>query len=111
MSRSRSSDISGDADAVVAERAPATDAKGSINLRIESDTRRLIDDAASALGKSRTEFMIESARRSAIDVLLDRRLFTAEPGRYDAFVETLDNPPTPGPKLRSLLRKRPAWES
>ena len=32
-----------------------SDTKGSINLRIEARTRRLIDDAAAVLGKSRTE--------------------------------------------------------
>ncbi|MDK9724942.1 MAG: DUF1778 domain-containing protein [Sterolibacteriaceae bacterium MAG5] len=93
----------------VAER-PAADTKGSINLRIEAATRRLIDDAAAILGKSRTEFMIESARRQAIDVLLDQRLFALESERFDEFVRLLDNPPAPGPKLRSLLRRVPAWQ-
>jgi uncharacterized protein (DUF1778 family) len=83
---------------------------GAINLRIESQTRRLIDDAAAVLGKTRTEFMVESARQAAIDVLLDQRLFVLDAERYDAFVRALDNPPAPGPKLRALLRRRPAWE-
>src|SRR2546421_6916243 len=83
--------------------------KGSINLRIETQTRQLIDDAAAILGKTRTEFMIDSARRQAIDVLLDQRLFVLDSDRYDAFVQALDNPPAPGPKLRSLLRRVPAW--
>jgi uncharacterized protein (DUF1778 family) len=95
---------------MVAERSRATDAKGSINLRIEARTRQLIDDAAAILGKTRTEFMIDSARRQAIDVLLDQRLFVLDPERYDAFMDALDNPPAPGPKLRSLLRRVPAWE-
>jgi uncharacterized protein (DUF1778 family) len=86
-----------------------SDAKGSINLRIESQTRRLIDDAAAILGKTRTEFMIESARALAIDVLLDQRLFVLDATRYAAFVDALDNPPAPGPKLRALLRRTPAW--
>lgn len=85
------------------------DKKGSINLRIETHTRQLIDDAAAVLGKTRTEFMIDSARRQAIDVLLDQRLFALDPGRYDAFMHALDNPPAPGPKLRALLRRVPAW--
>lgn len=93
----------------VAERPSPTDAKGSINLRIEANTRQLIDHAAAILGKTRTEFMVESARRQAIDVLLDRRLFVLDNERYDAFVNALDNPPAPGPKLRSLLRRVPAW--
>ena len=79
-------------------------------MRIGAETRRLIDDAAAVLGKTRTEFMVESARQAAIDVLLDQRLFVLDPKRYDAFVRALDNPPPPGPKLRALLRRRPAWE-
>ena len=54
--------------------------------------------------------MVESARRQAIDVLLDQRLFVLDADRYDAFVHALDNPPPPGPKLRALLRRVPAWE-
>jgi uncharacterized protein (DUF1778 family) len=94
----------------LAERRPRTDAKGTVNLRIEAGTRQLIDDAASVLGKTRTEFMIETARREAIDVLLDRRLFVLGSKPYDFFMRALDNPPAPGPKLRSLLRKVPAWK-
>lgn len=96
--------------AAVAERPSTADAKGSINLRIEAGTRQLIDDAAAILGKTRTEFMIESARRQAIDVLLDQRLFVLDSKRYDAFVHALDNPPAPGAKLRALLRRVPAWQ-
>lgn len=94
---------------LVAERRSAIDTKGSINLRIEANTRQLNDDAAAILGKTRTEFMVESARRQAIDVLLDQRLFALESDRFDAFVHALDNPPAPGPKLKSLLRRVPAW--
>lgn len=109
-SRSSSSESLGAATVAVAERSSTTDTKGSINLRIETRTRQLIDDAAAILGKTRTEFMIESARREAIDVLLDQRLFVLDPERYDAFMQALDNPPAPGPRLRSLLRRVPAWK-
>jgi uncharacterized protein (DUF1778 family) len=108
-SRSSSSDRRG-AATLTAERPSAANAKGSINLRIESGTRQLIDDAAAVLGKTRTEFMIESARKVAIDVLLDQRLFLLDPQRYDALVHALDNSPAPGPRLRALLRRAPAWE-
>jgi uncharacterized protein (DUF1778 family) len=93
------------------EPSPAADVKGSINLRIERQIRQIIDDAAAVLDKTRTEFMIESARKVAIDVLLDQRLFVLDPERYDAFVHALDNPPAPGSKLRSLLRRTPAWKA
>ncbi|HXT05770.1 MAG TPA: DUF1778 domain-containing protein [Roseiarcus sp.] len=93
------------------QRPSRRDNKGSINLRIEADTRRLIDEAALAAGKTRTEFMVESARRQAIDVLLDRRLFSLDAKHYEAFVSALDSPPAPGPKLRALLGRKPAWRS
>ena len=94
----------------VAERLSAPEVKGSVNLRIETRTRQLIDDAAAVLGKTRTEFMIDSARALAIDVLLDQRLFELDSSRYDSFLKALDNPPPPGPRLRALLHRVPAWE-
>ena len=84
-----------------------TDPKGSINLRIETNTRQFIDDAAAILGKTRTEFMVESAKRQAVDVLLDQWLFTRDSESYDAFLHALDNPPAPGPKLTALMRRIP----
>lgn len=88
---------------------PTSTAKGAINLRIEPQVRQLIDDAAAVLGKTRTEFMIEAARQQATDVLLDQRLFHLEPERFDSFIAALDTPPAPGPKLRTLLGRTPAW--
>jgi len=108
--RTSASGFSEAARATLAGRSSAADPKGSINLRIETRTRQLIDDAAAVLGKTRTEFMVESARRQAIDVLLDQRLFKLDPERYDAFMNALDNPPAPGAKLRALLRRVPAWD-
>ena len=107
--RASSSGADGAAATAVAERPSPADSKGSINLRIEASTRRLIDHAAAILGKTRTEFMIESARLQAIDVLLDQRLFRLDVERNGAFVHVLDHPPAPGPRLRSLLRRVPAW--
>jgi uncharacterized protein (DUF1778 family) len=58
--------------------------------------------------------MIESASRQAIDVLLDQRLFVLDAARYDAAFMTRStirpHRPAPGPKLRSLLRRTPAWQ-
>ncbi len=89
--------------------ASSAGVRRSINLRIEAGTRRLIDDDAATLGKTRTDFMSESARRYAIDVLLDRRLFTLNADRFDDLVQVLDDPPAPGPRLTLLMRRTPAW--
>jgi uncharacterized protein (DUF1778 family) len=46
-----------------------------------------------------------------IDALLDRRLFVLDTERYNAFMQGLDGQPAPGPKLRALLRRVPAWRT
>lgn len=102
MVRTRFATSESSLSTVVEARASAADAKRSISLRIESGARQFIDDAAAILGKTRTEFMIESARRQAVDMLLDRRLFTLGHERYNAFMQALDNPPAPG--------RNPAWQ-
>ena len=88
-----------------------SETKGAINLRIEAQTRQLIDNAAAILGKTRTEFMVETARRQAIEVVLEQRLFELDPARFDTFISALDNPPAPGSKLRALLHRIPGWET
>jgi uncharacterized protein (DUF1778 family) len=84
--------------------------KGSINLRVEASTRRLIDEAAIALGKTRTEFMVETARRQALDVLLDQRFMTLSPEGFDAFAAALDKAPERGERLAALMARVPIWE-
>ena len=91
--------------AISAERT----SKGSINLRIEARTRDLIDDAASLLGKTRTDFMVDTARSRAVDVLLDRGLFVLDDADYEVVMRALADPPESTPKLRKLLRRTPVW--
>jgi uncharacterized protein (DUF1778 family) len=82
----------------------------TIHIRAPKKTKELIETAASAVGKSLSEFTLESARQHAIDVLLDQRLFLLEPDQHDAFVQALDHPPPPGPKLKALMKRRPRWQ-
>jgi uncharacterized protein (DUF1778 family) len=82
----------------------------TINLRVPKATRELIDTAAAAVGKSRTEFMLESARQHAIDVLLDQRLFGLSAEQHEAFMQVLDHPPPPNAALKKLLSGKSPWE-
>jgi uncharacterized protein (DUF1778 family) len=81
-----------------------------VNVRLARQTRELIDSAASAAGKSRSEFIIESARKSAVDVLLDQRFFALDPKRFKEFETALERPPAPNRKLKALLAKKAPWE-
>ncbi len=81
-----------------------------INLRTDEARRSLIDRAAEALGKDRTEFMLDAATREAQSVLLDRRLFHLDEAAFRRFAKVLDASPADNPRLRKLLAKRAPWE-
>lgn len=85
--------------------------KLTINVRVSAQWRALIDRAANILGKTRTEFVLESARRSAEDVLLEQRLFLLDEKGYQAFVNLLDEPPVPSEQLRRLMSSKAPWET
>lgn len=81
-----------------------------INLRALDSQRDLIDRAARALGKNRSDFMLEAACREAEHVLLDQRLFTLDPDGFDAFDRALKAPVKDNPELRKLMRRKAPWE-
>lgn len=81
-----------------------------INIRAGQRQRELIDRAARLLGKSRSDFMLETACREATDVLLDRRHLQLDPGAWERFDALLDRPPPPTDELRQFLRRAAPWE-
>jgi uncharacterized protein (DUF1778 family) len=81
----------------------------TVNVRMSSNVRTLIDRAAAIMGKSRSEFITESARLHAVDVLLDQRLFIIDSEQYDALQKALDDPPKPNDELKALMRRKPIW--
>lgn len=87
-----------------------TTKKTSINIRVPEQTRQLIDNAAAVVGKTRTEFMLESARQHAIDVLLDQRLFCLDEEQYRAFMAVLQSPPRANSQLKKLFMGKAPWE-
>ena len=82
----------------------------SLNLRIKTEERGLIDRAAKTLGKNRTDFVLDAARRAAEDALLDRTVLTVSPKGYAEFLARLDAPPQPNERLRKTLRTVAPWE-
>lgn len=96
--------------AAIAERETSSRRDTVINVRASRSWRELIDRAAEVVGKTRTDFILESARTHAIDVLLDQRLFALEPERYETFMAMLDAPPAPNAKLRQLMKRKAPWE-
>ncbi|RVU13977.1 DUF1778 domain-containing protein [Methylobacterium oryzihabitans] len=82
----------------------------AVNLRMREDLRGLIDRAAKAHGKSRSDFMIEAARRAAEDALLDQTLIRIDPDSHQHYLDILDRAPD-SDGFRRLMQARPPWRT
>ena len=82
----------------------------TINLRASRNQKDLIDRAAEVLGRSRSDFMLDTACREAESVLLDRRYFTLSEEAFKRFTRILDSPPKDNPKLGRLLQTKAPWD-
>ena len=84
--------------------------RDTLNLRIRPEVRGLIDRAAELVGKNRTDFVLDAARRAAEDALMERTVFAFHAKAYRAFVARLDAPPKPNRRLRKSLQTPAPWE-
>jgi uncharacterized protein (DUF1778 family) len=88
--------------------APAR--RDTLNIRIKPVDRTLIDEAARSLGKNRTDFILDAARRAAEEALLDRTSLVVSPRAYAEFLQRLDAPAQPNERLRRTMRTSAPWE-
>jgi uncharacterized protein (DUF1778 family) len=92
-------------------RSPRPRSEANLHIRATAQTKHLIDSAATAVGKTLSEFVLDSARQQAIDVLLDQRLFVLDHEKYRAFITALDSPPPAGARLKALMKRKPLWQT
>jgi uncharacterized protein (DUF1778 family) len=93
-----------------AKRKAETKRTGTINIRTTARERALIDQAAAAQGKTRSDFMLEAAHREAVDTILNKTLFQVDAAIYKKFAAMLDAPPKGNAKLRELMQTNAPWE-
>lgn len=91
-------------------KAEAPPRRDTLNLRIKPEERGLIDRAATLTGKTRTDFVLEAARRAAEEALLDRTVLAVSPEAYSAFLARLEEPPKPNERLTRTMQTVPPWE-
>ncbi|TAN68017.1 MAG: DUF1778 domain-containing protein [Methylobacter sp.] len=83
----------------------------TLNIRIKPEERMLIDRAAKARGKNRTDFILNAARLAAEEVLLDQKIITVSPEMYAEFVARLDMPPASNERLRKTMQTPAPWDN
>jgi uncharacterized protein (DUF1778 family) len=81
-----------------------------VELHLTDFTCSMIDKAASLLGKSRTEFIVDAARDAAQNAILDQRIIMVSPEEYDRLLEILKRPPEVVEGLRKLFEEKAPWD-
>jgi uncharacterized protein (DUF1778 family) len=76
-----------------------------LSLRATARQVELIDEAAAAVDKTRTDFMLDVAVQESKRILADRRTFTLGDEERDAFLMLLDRPVVEKPRLRALFER------
>jgi uncharacterized protein (DUF1778 family) len=85
--------------------AQSTNRTEKLDLRLSKSAKQTLQAAATVARKSVSEFVLETALSEAEERLADRRIFTLDAKRWEAFVAALDAPPRHHPRLERLFRE------
>lgn len=83
-----------------------------VSMRAPEAEWAVIDQAAAAVGKTRTAFVMDAAKHQAEDVLKDRTVFSFKGKAWDDFINALDAPidKTERERVARLFSGQPLWE-
>ena len=87
-----------------------TNKRNTLNIRVKAEDQLLIDRAAKARGKTRTDFILDAVKREAEDTLLDQTLISVSEEAYQAFLALLDTPPKPNAALKKTMQTSAPWK-
>ena len=79
--------------------------KERLEARVSSDLKRTITRAAHLAGRSVTDFVLESVRKSAHETILEHEVIRLNAEESLAFVKGLLNPPKPNARLRAAFAR------
>jgi uncharacterized protein (DUF1778 family) len=81
-----------------------------LDLRLTPAAKRAISEAARAARRSVSDFVLESALARAEETLPDRRVFDLNADDWQKFVDALEAPTRPLPRLKKLLTTPDVFE-
>lgn len=82
----------------------------SVTMRMPQQTKELIEKAATSVNKSFSAFVVESAKEHAVDVLLNKVVFSLSGDAAEAFAQLLESPPAANAALKALMQSKAPWE-
>jgi uncharacterized protein (DUF1778 family) len=74
-----------------------------LDLRVSREQKRLLEEAATYMDRTVTDFVVQAAAVAAQDVMADRTRFVLSSEEWAAFSQALDREPRYLPRLANLL--------
>jgi uncharacterized protein (DUF1778 family) len=74
-----------------------------LDLRVSHEQKQLLEEAATYLERTVTEFVVQAASVAARDVMADRTQFVLSSEQWSAFSEAIDRQPHYLPRLATFL--------
>jgi len=85
--------------------------RDTLNLRIKTHERILIDRAAKIQGKNLTTFVLDALRSASEQAILDQTYISTNPKAFEEFVNRLDAPAQTNENLRKTMQKKAPWDN
>lgn len=86
--------------------ASITNESSRINLRINTETKAMIERAAALMGTTVSGFMLQNSYEAARRVVSDYDTLMLTQRDFEAFAATMEKPPKPKATLRKLMARR-----
>lgn len=91
----------------LAETAPLPKSKAAdrIDARLPTETKRIIEHAASLIGVTVSDFVISQSYKAAQAVIQERERWVLNRAQAQAFAETMTTPPEPNDALKQAAAR------
>lgn len=74
-----------------------------LQVRLDADTKRLLERAAAYSGTSVSDFIRTHAREAAKAVIAENEQLPLVPADWEVFLRAIEAPPEPAPALRAAV--------
>lgn len=81
-----------------------------LDLRVTSDQKRLLQQAATLKGETVSDFVLSSAMASADEALLDQRVFLLEPEAFDQLIARSEDVAKNKAAIDKILAIKTPWQ-
>ena len=82
----------------------------TINLRMKTSQRDLIDQAADAVGKNRSEYLLDVATQAAQETILNQRLLLFSDAQWEEFPAAMARPPLVNELFKKAMSRKSTWK-